>query len=450
MHLFNKLSSKIQFTSLLLALSIGSATSLPGHTENEEIRLLREQLAVIQARLEALESAEKKAEPAPAKLSEAPSVQIGSSGFSVASADRNYRFRIRGNIHADARFYLSDSPSSDTFLLRRVRPIIDGTVAEKFEYRIMPDLAGSSFTLLDANATYRHSPGFNIQVGKAKSPFDLERLVSQTGLLFIERAYPTILGPNRDIGVQVFGTVLDQKLTYQIAVGNGVQDNASSVSDSNNDKDVFLRLFSHPFRGSGGALEGLGIGFAVSHGERNGVPAGYRTLAQQTFFSWNSNVISDGNNTRLSPQLTYYRGPFGLLASYVSSKHEVALGAERHKLTHHAWLLAASWVLTGENAGYNGVTPRQNFSLSDGTWGAWELAARYSQLDIDNDTFPLFSNPATSATKVSSYTLGVNWFLNRNVKLILNYDHSNFSGGSSGAVTGRNENALLTRAQLSF
>ncbi len=435
---------------LLLTAAALSSSALFAQTPDDEVRLLREQLASIQARLDALESAPVPRDSAGGNRGDDPVITAGPGGFSLTSADKRYQLRIRGNIHADGRFYFGDTSGTDTFLLRRVRPIIQGTVAEKFGFRIMPDFAGSSVTLLDANATYSHSPAFNVLIGKAKSPFDLERLVSQTDLLFIERAYPTTLGPNRDVGLQLYGDLFEQRLSYQVAVGNGVRDNDSSVADVNNDKDFTARIFAHPFKGSGGFLEGLGVGLALSHGERSGTPNGYRTLAQQTFFSWRQNVEADGDNTRVSPQFHYYNGPFGVMGSWVSSRHQIALGPERTKITQEAWFLAVQWVLTGEDAGSRGVRPRQDFNWANRTWGAWEIAARYSELDIDDDVFPVFADPANSASKVGSYTLGVNWYLNRNVKLALNFEHSDFTGGPSGPVSRRDENAIFSRAQISF
>src|SRR5690606_32855628 len=148
-----------------------------------------------------------------------------------------------------------------------------------------PEFAGSSASLIDAYITYQHSAAFNLLLGKSKTPFDLERLVSGSSLLFLERAYPTSLAGNRDIGVQIHGDVLAGRLTYQLGWLNGVPDGGSSSSDGSDDKDIVARVFAYPFKGSGGALEGIGLGIAASTtSHRGGTPSGYRTNAQQTFF----------------------------------------------------------------------------------------------------------------------------------------------------------------------
>jgi phosphate-selective porin OprO/OprP len=445
------LRSALASSVLLAGVSIASAQS-SGDT-GDEIRALREQIAALDEQLRVFERKQELEEAEQAAAAKAQAVvAVGASGISFTSGDRKTQLRIRGNVHADARFFCGDEiPNNDQFLLRRVRPSFEGTVAEKYSFRIMPDLAGSTFTLMDAFGAYKHSDGLNILVGKTKAPFDLERLVSQTDLLFMERTYPTSLGPNRDIGIQVFGDVLAGRLTYQAAWLNGTRDNDSSVSDDSDDKDLVVRLFAHPFKNSeDSALKGLGFGMAATKGNRTGAPNSYRTNAQQTFFSWRAGVVSDGDHTRIEPQAYFYRGPFGLIGSWAASRQDVVLGTNAARLTNTGWYLATHWVLTGEDASYRGVTPRSFFDWKEGTWGAWEVAARVGQLDIDDDAFPIFANPASSASKVTGYTLGVNWYLNRNLKTSLNFEHSDFTGGAEGVVTREDENAVLSRLQVRF
>jgi len=54
-------------------------------------------------------------------------------------------------------------------------------------------------------------------------------------------------------------------------------------------------------------------------------------------------------------------------------------------------------VLTGEEASYKGVKPKRPFDLKNGAWGAFELAARYSQLHVDGDAFPVFADLTKAA-----------------------------------------------------
>lgn len=435
-------------TGKLLAQDSGSSDTAGLLRRIEEL----EQKVKIQDRKTELDK-----EAAAEKAKSATSVSFGSGGLQVHSGDSNFVFRLRGNVQADGRFFLDDPAGvvNDTFLLRRVRPSFEGTLWGKCDFRIMPDFAGSSVTLIDAYADLRFSPYLSVLVGKTKSPFGLERLVSQTSLLFVERGLPTHLAPNRDVGVQIRGSLLEGQLDYAVGVLNGTPDNGSSVSDPDDDKEFAGRLFAHPFkRSETKALRGVGIGVAGTYGDKNGAaPANYITVNQQTFFSFNAGVINDGTHWRLGPQAYYYYGPFGLLAEYtVSSQELFAPGAGTQEIQNTAWQVAVSYVLTGEEASYRGVIPAKNFDLSNGTWGAFEIAARYGELDIDDDAFPVYANPAGSPTLAQSAGIGLNWYLNRNVKVVVNYNWTGFYGPvtNPARVASKDEQAVFTRVQINF
>lgn len=441
-------------TAFVAALAAAITAWPAAAAENSEITALREQLRTLEQKLLVLERKQEIKEEATA-AAPPPVVAAAANGFSLTGADKKFQLRIRANLQADARFFVSDNvDGNDTFLIRRLRPSFEGTVYEKFGFRIMPDFAPSNFALLDAYVTYQHRPAFNLLVGKTKSPFDLERLVSQSEMLFIERAYPTSLGPNRDLGVQAFGDLAAGTITYQLAWLNGARDNDNTTSDADDAKEIVGRLFAHPFKNAAGSpLQGLGIGLAYSIGEKNsGAPNSYRTNAQQTFFSWRNTVLNDGEHTRIEPQAYYYYGSLGLIGSWASSKQELrnASGTVSREVDNRAWFAAAHWVLTGEDASYRGVTPAANFSRGDGSWGAFEIAARYGELEIDAAAFPLFADPAASARRARSVTLGANWYLNRSVKASLNVEHTWFDGGASNPVTREDETAVLSRIQLRY
>ncbi len=436
----------LAFTALASAWPVAAADAdlaeLRAH-----IRALEQKLLVLERRQELRDEA--------AAASPPPVVVAGASGFSIAPADRKFQLRIRANLQADARFFLGDNTNgNDTFLIRRLRPSFEGTIGERFGFRLMPDFAPATFNLLDAYVTYTQSPEFNLLVGKTKSPFDLERLVSQTDLLFIERGYPTSLGPNRDLGVQVFGDLAGGALSYQLAWLNGARDNDTTITDTDDGKELVARLFAHPFKDDPGSpLQGLGFGVAASTGDKNtGAPNSFRTNAQQTFFAWRATVISNGQHRRIEPQAYYYNGSLGLIGSWASSKQGLSTGpgTVTRDLTNIAWYGAFHYVLTGEDATYRGVTPAANFSWKDGTWGALEAAVRYGEFNLDDDAFPVFANPLTAASKAKGATLGLNWYLNRNVKATVNFEHTSFEGGQSNVVTRENEKAIFTRVQLRY
>ena len=128
-------------------------------------------------------------------------------------------------------------------------------------------------------------------------------------------------------------------------------------------------------------------------------------------------------------------------------------GTRSASLDNTAWQVQFAWFLTGEDEAFRGFTPATTFSLDNHTWGAFELVARYHELDIDDDAFTgganSFANPATAASKASAWGVGINWYLNQNYKWSINYDVTSFDGG---AATGDrpDEEALFTRFALQF
>jgi phosphate-selective porin OprO/OprP len=207
---------------------------------------------------------------------------------------------------------------------------------------------------------------------------------------------------------------------------------------------------------------------AGTYGNQNGALPKYVTPGQQTFFSYATgsgnaftNVTAGGNHWRVVPQGYWYWGPFGLLGEYAISDQRIRRDAKTgaaatttssfSRVRNEGWQVAGSWVLTGEDNTFQGVMPRVPFSISDRGWGAWEVVGRVGQLDIDTALFPA-SVAAGSASKATSWGAGVNWYMNRNIKLALDYEQTYFKDGSSqrGTVTAQNEKIIFTRLQIAF
>jgi len=442
----------------------------------DTVNSLRQQIEQLDQKLRVLERKEELDREASTEESKAaPIVSLGPGGFQVRSADSNFVFRARGYVQVDARYNPEPVPGAlmpDTFLIRRARPIFEGTVFDKFDYRVMLDF-GAQATLSTANnalvqdayVTARLWPELQFIAGKMKEPVGLERLQSGANLLFIERGYPTQLAPNRDVGFGIQGDLIGGRLSYAVGVFNGVPDGGSGDFDtSDSDKDVAARLFAHPFQTSEiDALKGFGIGVSGTYGNREGTLRSYFSQGLQRTFGYRAgvgtntataNVAGDGTNWRISPQGYYYWGPFGLFGEYIISSQEVRRDdggiPTRARLENSAWQIAASYFLTGETNSYRAVTPKRPFSLADGGWGAWEIAARMGQLDVDDDAFPLFANPAGSATRSTSYGVGLNWHLNRNIKVSAGYDYTRFDADPGTIFADESEHVAGARVQFGW
>lgn len=423
------------------------------HAEPPSAAALDQRIRILERKLELAE------EEAASKAKEATTVTASDKGFAFKKGD--YELKLRALLQADARVFSDDDASfNDSFLLRRLRPSFEGSLGKLVGFRLTPEFAGNSATVVDAYIDLRFDPAATLRAGKLKGPIGLERLQSGGATAFVERGFPTELAPNRDIGVQLQGELFSSALGYTIGYYNGTADGRdAAASDVDNRKELGARLFAEPFRNDPGPLQNLGFGIAASHGSKFGSSVGtggvlpqYRTPGQNTFFQYAANVAASGEHTRISPQAHWYVGSFGALAEYITSEQAVALGGVEADVENRAWQLVASYVLTGEDASFRGVTkPSRPFTLGGEGWGAFELAARYGTLTIDDAAFDnAFANINTSAREARSYGIGANWYLSSNVKVVLNYTQTDFAGGAAGGSDRNDEQAVFARLQLSY
>lgn len=387
-----------------------------------------------------------------------PKISIGADGFKVVSADTNFAMNLSGFMQLDSRTFVQNAqPGADGFILRRVHPIISGTVFHDFDYQFMAEFGGSSPSIFDAYMNYHPWPELQLQAGRFKAPLGLEWLQSDEDLSFNERSLVTDLVPFRDLGVELHGNLLKGRANYAAGIFNSAADGANGGnSDFDNDEEFIGRIFLQPFKKSDyAALQGLGFGVGGSYGNQytaSALTSGYLTDGQQRFFTYTNGVVGNGAHWQLSPQGYYYYGPFSLMGEYAISDQQVKNGSATAELRNTAWEISGGWVLTGDPATFNGVTPRHPFSLHGGGWGAWQLVARYAGLDVDNGAFPVFANPATSASAARAWAIGLNWWLNKNFLVMTSFSRTTFTGGNdAGAtVTKDPEEAFFTRLQLSF
>jgi phosphate-selective porin OprO and OprP len=402
-----------------------------------------------------------------------PKISLSENGFSFSSANSNFVASLHALVQLDSRTFFGNSKlpaGDDGFLLRRARPIFTGTVFQNFDFNFTPDFGGSTVQIQDAYMNYHFNPLFQIEAGKFKSPVGLEQLQNDAYAYFNERTLANDLIPNRDLGVELHGDILGGVLSYAAGVFNGVSDyNGTTVNSAlDNGKAFAGRLFAQPFKSSSILpLQGLGFGVGGSYENDRSVATeltpGYTTDGQQKFFTYGTKVLPDGTHWRISPQAYYYYGPFSWLGEYAVSDQRVTggtvTGTKAVYLQNTAWELSSGWVLTGEDASYNGVTPLHPFNLHSGCWGAWQVVARYANLDVDNNAFKDgFASASTtgtflaSASEARAWSIGLNWYLNRNIRVDASYSRTDFTGGTgTGAtVTRQPENVVFTRIQLAF
>jgi len=479
-------------TAVLIGSGINTAPSIAyanDSVDKEQLRALVEELVeqrvreITDQKIRILERKnELAAEDAAKQKSSLPIVKASEKGFGLESADGKFKFKIGALFQGDARYIDTDIPGNTVkdsdYLLRRAEVDFQATVFDKYDFRLLSEFQGPNAGVLDAYLDARFTPEFKVKFGKFKIPGSLERLQGGGALKFVDRAYVAdALLPNRDTGLQVHGDLFKGKFNYAAGVFDGQVDGQQASNarndDSNSKQDFIGRVFVQPFKGENSALAGLSFGISGTWGDVSGstgntnLTTGYNTPGRLPFFKYRTDtnatntVLADGDRIRLSPQGYYTNGPFFLLAEYAQVKQDVVRinGVTRthDDLNHDAWQIAASWLLTGENNSFGAIKPNRPFDLDKGGLGAWEVALRYSELNVDDATFKggnnSFAELHKSAKSAESWALGLNWHLNDFVKFAGTYEHTKFDGGAGTALAVKDrddEDVLSARFQLAF
>jgi phosphate-selective porin OprO and OprP len=367
--------------------------------------------------------------------------QAYKDGFILQASDGSSKLSIGGISQFDGRLFV-DGTGADQFLFQTLRLDLRGTVFDHFDVRLLPDFAGGKLVVQDAYVDVHYSDAIELRVGKTKTPFGIERLQNETSTVFAQRGLPNNLVPNRDLGVMIFGAL--GRVGYQLGVFDGVADGGSTDGDLANGKEGAARVFVQ--------LGHLGLGAAATIGEKDANLAQpdtpqWKTQAQSTIFQYvvgptgtlADTVVADGLHWRATAQATWYAGPMGLIAEYVRSTQHVVLNGTHDRVAASAWQAVGQWVITGEDATYNSVSPRHGC-------GALDVVGRVERIALASDQ-PFdagFVDPAKSIRGAWSGGVGADWFANRAFRLTVDLERTWFQGPRVP------ETSLEARVQLAF
>jgi phosphate-selective porin len=208
----------------------------------------------------------------------------------------------------------------------------------------------------------------------------------------------------------------------------------------NGGKDAFGKIILAPFKTTGNYwLKGLLLeGFSTYADEGLGQSSQGRTVARgNARFTWFGAQTTNGDRTRYGGDLQWAVGPAALRFEYLEvlnqRKHLATLGRSLDDVDASGWFISGAYILTGENKVLNGpVEPRHPFSPFAGKagLGAWEVTLRYAELTFDSKdplnflggTGSVPIGPATT-DGAESITAGVNWYLNRWTRWMVNFNN---------------------------
>lgn len=400
-------------------------------------------------------------------------IRQGKDGaFSIETADGDFNFKLGGRINVDTSFSDNDQftdaagnniEANDGTEIRRGRLKFEGTFFKDWFFKSEVDFANNDVAITDMFIQYHGLEFARIRAGHQKQAFSRELQESANDLLFMERSAMNVLnGPtvNRAVGINVFSHGksifgLGQNWTGQIGIYGDTVNANSRNTFADEGWGVSSRITFAPIAAQDKAIH---IGVAGNYREPN--DAGEvidkpLTLAYETTNMSNLDLIStritDINNIKmLGIEGHALKGPFSIGGEFTNSWIDLKSGAGP-SLNFNGWYAEAAWTLTGESRVYNNglfyrVIPDNTFSFATGGLGAWELAMRYSEVDLNDGTF--------KGGELGNLTVGLNWYPNQIVRLMANYDKVlRINDSPLIPKDGRNIddlNTFMFRTQLAF
>lgn len=504
----------------LCALAAGQAAAqapTPAQIQQlqQQIQQLQQQLQSLQNQV----NAQAAQPPAPATAAAAPTapaphvVQTSGNRFGLESADGRYSIYLSTQLHFDAGSYVSYHPDSAAngtahglsqatphdlnsgINARRARFGFLGKLAGDWAYTFVYDFGGSQDSgsggtnsagiekaYLTYNGLYNGPVPLAFDLGYQDVPFTLDEATSSNDILFMERATPGVIatgiaaGDNRSAfgvrsnndrywaGVYLTGPTSGTTHSFPEQYGAFGRFTYQVIQSSDTTLHVGVNaegLLKPPTTGA------VASGTA---GATSGIP---------------SIALSDRPELRIDPSTIINTGQFGTTTHPVTGAavygvelagtwQNIFLQGEGFNYSvsrqglpdNNFWggYIQGAWTITGEQhkyipgtGAYGAINPEHPFSLSPLGWGAWELAARYSIMNLNDNTSSALKGGAASAAgngiiggRQQVLTLGMNWYVNSNIKFLFNYLHGTIDKPSTSGENGASFDAVAMRTQVAF
>ncbi len=359
---------------------------------------------------------------------------------------------------------------SDGVGIRRARLGVEGTFFHDYDYKFEYDFTRGNGTIgagvTDAYLRWNYDKAFSIKLGSFKEPFSLEEATSNRFLTFLERnmivntfvdnpnTYKVGVGANysqeryqiatsfqtepvgnNGAAASATSTFVDSKGVTQTVNPNGPSNRANGSGDTG--WEVNGRISGMPWMES--KTKFLHVGASGSYVDVNNNFRGDGSLNNggfsfASFLNNNvdrSNVLNTGNLTkgdgsriidhftRFGAETALVYGPWSAQGEYIQTNIS---GHGYSGNTLDGYYGYVSYFLTGESRAYKSKTgawdrlkPNRNFDLHNGGWGAWEVAAGYDYIDLNDDVI--------NGGRASTAKFGVNWYPNSHFRLMGNFIH---------------------------
>ncbi len=465
----------------------GVATPVFAQDASERIKELETQMRSMMREIEDLkgkvEQAKEKSDATAQKVDSSVPTAVMGEGIGFTDPRGNWALRFNGRIQADYRIYDPSGVSASTFGVRRARIGMGLTAFKDYQMYVEGEfINGSASGTTVQNAALTNGwleaswfPAAKIRLGQFKPLFGLENSMPDVLTDFQERALTQSLlqNLNYDRGIMVHGSPW-KGMYYGLTVSNGaglnLEESQGNVNEARTDgKDYTGRVVQDFAEFIDTPDLVLHFGGSYKHGSvtsRGGTAFQAATVQTEgrgiTFFSPGTMSSTNIDRTISALEGAIAFGPVKLQSEWWQAEYEgKSPSAYDRKLD--AYYVSLGWMITGEtyadsyrNGVFGRLKPRNNFSRdTSGGWGAWEIAARYS--NFDGSDFKT-TNPAntgnlaaTLTNKAEAYTAQLKWLPNAYTRFLINYVYTSFDTPVTvNGVKTDNEKAITLRGQLDF
>ncbi|MDD4906553.1 MAG: porin [Methylobacter tundripaludum] len=467
--------------------------------DKAEIKAIREDLALKTNEIKALSEHAEEASHV--------KTELGEKGLEIKTADGNFKMAVGGRLQFDAQTSGDQGSKQGSQLnagagVRRGRIHTEGTLYKDFDFKFEYDFVRGNGTtaagITDAWVEYTALKPFSVTAGQFKEPFSLESVTSNRFLTFNERSYannafvewanPYLLG----LSVQSYGERWTARAALQAEPigGGGYNANTSLNNQGNANRTGASGNTSY---GAAGRVTGLPYFKSKTELVHLGASGAYRQVNNTTGGASNAfGASNDPTSMRFASQIAdvdrtpwadtgnltntlngghtldnYYRlgaeaagvaGPFSVQTEVMATQ----LNGKNYGAADTLWggYATVSWFITGESRNYDAKKgafgrqkPNKNFSLKNGGWGAWEIATRFDELDMNTKN--------VHGGRIEQGTVGLNWYINPHVRMMADYSHifansndataaNNSAGGSLSTTNGQHPNIYMLRTQLDW
>ncbi len=363
-----------------------------------------------------------------------PGISLASDEVAGGSESSSIDWDLRGRLQVDGAQFSSDNPLfMDDFQIRRARLALIGKWTFGLSMKLEYEFGGDSLRPKSLYFRKKLGESSEIRVGHFKVPVSLQTATSSLNNTFMERSLPNVGTTGYRLGMMA-STYGDFWSASSGIIGGRL---SSEFEVGNEGLGFFARGVLNPVR-SKNHLWHFGLSSEIRrYGAGDTMRLRSRPESDLTDIRLvDTQRIADlDQSLRYTAEFAWKRKSIGVQAEYMGFKAKRLIGPD---LDFSGWYAQAGWFISGESRRYNRRKGRFRKTIPEGRFGAWEVAFRYSTVDLNS--FDILGGEETNRS------VALNWYTTKSLRFSLNYIDATARPNIIGAA----ENLSIIQARFQF